>query len=59
MRVLRSLARGVGSGHNTISFLCDPDDFGIIAEPVPAKAYLPEWFRKLRPVDDHELASAA
>jgi Family of unknown function (DUF6065) len=54
---LRSLARGAGSRGHNISFLCDPDDFGVIAEPFPAKAYLPEWFRKLRPVDDHELGA--
>jgi hypothetical protein len=56
MRALRSLARGAGSGHKTISFLCDPDDYGVIAAPFPAKTYLPDWFRKLRPVDDQELS---
>ena len=56
MRGLRRLAGGAASGRHGISFLCDPDDLGVIAEPFPAKAYLPEWFRKLRPVDDQELS---
>jgi Family of unknown function (DUF6065) len=54
---LRSLARGAGPRGHAISFLCNPDDLGVIAEPFPAKAYLPEWFRKLRPVDDQELGA--
>jgi hypothetical protein len=55
MRALPRLARGAGSGRSSIRFLCDPDDLGVIAEPFPAKAYLPEWFRKLRSVDGQEL----
>ena len=51
MRGLRGLARDARSGRGTISFLCDPDDLGVIAEPFPAKAYLPDWFRKLPAVD--------
>lgn len=35
-----------------ISFTCEPADHGVIAAPVPAKAYLPDWFRKLPAVDD-------
>jgi hypothetical protein len=31
----------------TIRFLCDPKDEGVIAPPVPARSYLPDWFRKL------------
>ena len=30
-----------------IEFLCRPEDKGVIAEPVPAKTVLPDWFRKL------------
>jgi len=55
MRALPRLARGAASGRRSIKFLCDPDDLGVIAEPFPAKACLPDWFRKLRPVDDQEL----
>lgn len=37
-----------------IKFLCAPEDYDVIARPVPAKTVLPEWFRKLPPVDkDH------
>ena len=37
-----------------IEFFCRPNDKGVIAEPVRAKTYLPDWFRKLPPVDkDH------
>jgi len=35
-----------------ITFTCQPEDDGVIARPVPAKAYLPDWFRKLPAVDD-------
>ncbi len=34
-----------------ITFRCDPELYGVIPEPVPATAMLPEWFRKLQPVD--------
>jgi hypothetical protein len=34
-----------------IEFLCAPEDRGVIAEPILAKASLPEWFRKLPAVD--------
>ena len=34
-----------------ISFLCQPSDLAVIAEPRPAKAVLPDWFRKIAPVD--------
>lgn len=34
-----------------ISFVCAPEDKGVIAEPVPAKASLPDWFRRLPAVD--------
>lgn len=41
-----------------IRFLCQPEDRGVIAEPVPAKSILPDWFRKLAPVDkDHVTAT--
>ncbi len=34
-----------------ISFLCQPSDVGVIAEPRPAKSALPDWFRKIAPID--------
>lgn len=34
-----------------IRFTCRPEDEGVIAPPVAAKAYVPEWFRKLPAVD--------
>jgi len=41
-------------GGGSIEFLCAPEDKGVIAEPVPAGSVLPEWFRRLPPVDrDH------
>ena len=39
-----------------IRFLCDPADEGVIAPPVPAKAYLPDWFRRLPAVDESRLS---
>jgi Family of unknown function (DUF6065) len=38
-------------GKPKIEFVCDPKDYGVIAEPVPAKSVLPDWFRKLPAVD--------
>lgn len=40
-----------GFGRPKISFLCAAEDKGVIAEPFPAKSYLPGWFRKLPAVD--------
>ena len=37
-----------------IDFHCDPADFGVIAEPVPAKTVLPSWFRRIQAVDKAE-----
>jgi hypothetical protein len=46
------------SGQPAIQFLCAPEDEGVIAPPVPAKSHLPDWFRKLPPVDkDHQTSS--
>lgn len=41
-----------------IQFLCEPADFGVIAEPVPAKMAMPDWFRRL-PAVDKEVVSAS
>lgn len=37
-------------GSQQIEFLCAPEDKGVIAEPRPAKDFLPQWWRKLAPV---------
>jgi len=34
-----------------IEFLCAAEDAGVIAEPVPAKMHMPDWFRRLPAVD--------
>jgi hypothetical protein len=39
-----------------IRFTCRPEDLGVIAEPKPAKAVLPEWFRKLPAVSKEQRA---
>jgi hypothetical protein len=41
-----------------IKFVCQPKDLGVIAEPKPAKAALPDWFRRLPAVDKSQLAAA-
>lgn len=41
---------------NTIRFLCDSRDEGVIAPPVPAKGYLPDWFRKLPAINDDQIS---
>jgi hypothetical protein len=42
---------------NTIRFVCRPEDEGVIAPPVPAKTYLPAWFRKLPAVRDEKIST--
>lgn len=39
-----------------IRFTCDPKDEGIIAPPVAAKTVLPDWFRKLPPIDTNHVS---
>lgn len=34
-----------------ISFVCRPEDVGVIAEPRPAKTAIPDWFRKIPAVN--------
>jgi hypothetical protein len=39
-----------------IRFLCEPGDEGVIAPPVPAKTYIPDWFRRLPAVDESKVS---
>ena len=41
----------------TIEFLCRAEDRGVIAEPVPARSALPDWFRSLKGVDRDQLSA--
>ncbi|TIQ16803.1 MAG: hypothetical protein E5X51_33540 [Mesorhizobium sp.] len=48
------------SSQNTsrsIRFSCRPEDHGVIAPPVAAKTVLPDWFRKLPPVDQQQASA--
>ncbi|WP_291860172.1 DUF6065 family protein [Bradyrhizobium sp.] len=45
------------NNENSIEFLCQPEDCGVIAEPAPAKSALPEWFRRIPPVDQSVLSA--
>ena len=38
-----------------ITFRCTPEDKGVLAEPVPAKSVMPDWFRRLPPVDKNQV----
>jgi hypothetical protein len=40
------------SSRPILEFLCRPEDRGVIAEPRPARAVLPDWFRRLPAVDE-------
>lgn len=40
-----------------ILFLCEPGDDGVIAPPVPAKSYVPDWFRRLPAVDETKVSA--
>jgi len=50
------MLRRLRSSQPTIRFLCRPEDLGVIAEPRPAKSVMPDWFKKLPPVDKTQLA---
>lgn len=39
-----------------IEFFCEPADKDVIAEPVPARLAMPDWFRKLPAVTASELS---
>ncbi|TIL70229.1 MAG: hypothetical protein E5Y81_17365, partial [Mesorhizobium sp.] len=41
----------------SIRFSCRPEDHGVIAPPVAAKTVLPDWFRKLPPVDAQQASA--
>lgn len=45
------------SAEPCIEFLCAPQDLGVIAPPVPAREALPDWFRRLAPVDKNHLST--
>ncbi|WP_087001233.1 DUF6065 family protein [Rhizobium sullae] len=47
---MRFLTRKDTSCHK-VTFLCRPEDRGVIPDPVRAKTALPEWFRRLPAVD--------
>jgi hypothetical protein len=40
-----------------IEFVCAPEDLGVIAEPAPARTALPDWFRKLPPIDQNQVGA--
>jgi hypothetical protein len=37
----------LGRRRHSIEFLCRPEDRGVLAEPVPAKEVMPDWFKRL------------
>ncbi|MDX2259121.1 MAG: DUF6065 family protein [Hyphomicrobiaceae bacterium] len=41
-----------------VEFICEPGDLGVIAEPVPAKTELPDWFRRIPAVTKSELSTS-
>lgn len=41
----------------SIRFTCVPEDEGVISPPVPAKGYLPDWFRKLPAAEPSRLST--
>lgn len=40
-----------------IEFVCEPGDLGVIAEPVPAKSVMPDWFKRLPAVDKNHVSA--
>ena len=53
LKLPRALPFGLGAPRPAakILFTCPPQDKGVIAEPTPAKAAIPDWFKKLPPTD--------
>ncbi|WP_438816429.1 DUF6065 family protein [Taklimakanibacter lacteus] len=51
LRFTRSRPEASGEPCHTIEFICDPQDKGVIAEPVPAKTVLPDWFRRIPAIE--------
>lgn len=41
----------------SIRFLCAAEDAGVVAPPVPARSYTPDWFRKLPAVDEGQVST--
>lgn len=39
-----------------IEFICQAEDRGVIAEPIPAKAFMPGWFKNLPAVASEDLS---
>ncbi len=52
----KGIEMGFFRGTPLMRFLCEPGDKDVIAPPVPAKAYLPDWFRKIGAVDEDMLS---
>ncbi|ASY72245.1 hypothetical protein N181_29070 [Sinorhizobium fredii USDA 205] len=44
-------------GPRVIRFICRPEDRDVIAPPIAAKLALPDWFRRLPPVDKKHLST--
>jgi hypothetical protein len=42
---------------HTLRFTCEERDENVIAAPVHAKSYLPDWFRKLPAIDETKLST--
>jgi hypothetical protein len=40
-----------------IEFVCEPEDFGVIAEPMPAKSAMPDWFKRLPAADPNHVTA--
>lgn len=36
-------------GNPKVTFTTEPDLFGVIPEPIPARTMLPDWFKKIKP----------
>lgn len=49
--------RAVNRPEPKLTFRCAAEDEGVIAAPVPAKSVLPDWFRKLPPVDRERVSA--
>jgi len=56
-RARAAAARPVSRSRPAIEFLCSPEDRGVIAEPVAARAVQPAWFKRLPGLDREHLSA--
>jgi hypothetical protein len=50
MNLLKSLIK-----NDVVEFFCDKEDFGVIPPPIPARNFMPDWYKNLSPHIDKKV----